>query len=132
MLRSVALLFVVACTFALLGGLFQIILLFFLMLRRPPISTLFPYTTLFRSVLLQYLVERRRVVTQLGKLGYDATRSEERFSRNAETDIVCRLLLEKKKPIVAHLLWIFFTGAFRKPRGITCFIGLSVLGPALV
>src|SRR5207244_5084053 len=39
---------------------------------------------------------------QLTKLGYDATpfnqiRSEERFSRNAETDIVCRLLLEKKK-----------------------------------
>src|SRR5260370_31892274 len=94
------------------------------MIRRPPRSTLFPYTTLFRShrlrrqnvgysnfsqpqshlsfcVLLQYLVERRRVVTQLGKLGYDATpfnqRSEERFSRNAETDLVCRLLLEKKK-----------------------------------
>src|SRR2546421_64596 len=55
------------------------------MIRRPPRSTLFPYTTLFRSnvgysnfsqpqshlsfcVLLQYLVERRRVVTQLGKL----------------------------------------------------------------
>src|SRR5690348_17649286 len=55
------------------------------MIRRPPRSTLFPYTTLFRSqnvgysnfsqpqshlffcVLLQYLVERRRVVTQLGK-----------------------------------------------------------------
>src|SRR3989449_3809003 len=101
------------------------------MIRRPPRSTLFPYTTLFRSsdktlqvgyanhfyrsahkfeqicrhrlrrqnvgysnfsqpqshlsfcVLLQYLVERRR--------------SEERFSRNAETDLVCRLLLEKKK-----------------------------------
>src|SRR5699024_11797145 len=41
---------------------------------------------------------------QLTKLGYDATpfnqilkqRSEERFSRNAETDLVCRLLLEKK------------------------------------
>src|SRR5438270_6819501 len=48
-------------------------------------------------ILLQYLVERRRVVTQLCKLGYDATRSEERFSRNAETDLVCRLLLEKKK-----------------------------------
>src|SRR5687767_15174964 len=72
------------------------------MIRRPPRSTLFPYTTLFRSqpqshlsfcVLLQYLVERRRVVTQLGK----ECRSEERFSRNAETDLVCRLLLEKKK-----------------------------------
>src|SRR5258708_21356231 len=84
------------------------------MMRRPPRSTLFPYTTLFRSrqnvgysnfsqpqshlsfcVLLQYLVERRRVVTQL--LKQNAKRSEERFSRNAETDLVCRLLLEKKK-----------------------------------
>src|SRR5437667_6799675 len=50
---------------------------FFLIRPRPPTSTLFPYTTLFRSlsfcVLLQYLVERRRVVTQLGKLDYDAT-----------------------------------------------------------
>src|SRR5437762_8322175 len=51
-----------------------------------------PQSHLSFCVLLQYLVERRRVVTQLGKL-----RSEERFSRNAETDLVCRLLLEKKK-----------------------------------
>src|SRR5438309_8453993 len=88
------------------------------MIRPPPRSTLFPYTTLFRShrlrrqnvgysnfsqpqshlsfcVLLQYLVERRRVVTQLLKQNAKR-RSEERFSRNAETDIVCRLLLEKK------------------------------------
>src|SRR5438874_3587465 len=114
------------------------------MKRRPPRTTHFPYTTLFRSLI------------QLTKLGYDATpfnqilkqnakremrlrlgkvtvadvlaaqpvttnllkfmrasikmirfvvtgcaaktsRSEERFSRNAETDLVCRLLLEKKK-----------------------------------
>src|SRR5688572_14630520 len=47
-----------------------------------------PQSHLSFCVLLQYLVERRRVVTQL--------RSEERFSRNAETDLVCRLLLEKK------------------------------------
>src|SRR2546430_6517523 len=79
------------------------------MIRRPPRSTLFPYTTLFRSsnfsqpqshlsfcVLLQYLVERRRVVTQILKQNAKR-RSEERFSRNAETDLVCRLLLEKKK-----------------------------------
>src|SRR5262245_64968085 len=46
-----------------------------------------PQSHLSFCVLLQYLVERRRVVT----------RSEERFSRNAETDLVCRLLLEKKK-----------------------------------
>src|SRR5438105_7390454 len=93
------------------------------MIQPPTRSPLFPYTTLFRSkfeqicrhrlrrqnvgysnfsqpqshlsfcVLLQYLVERRRVVTQILK----QNRSEERFSRNAETDLVCRLLLEKKK-----------------------------------
>src|SRR5207244_12555104 len=97
---------------------------YFIIIPPPTTSTLFPYTTLFRSgysnfsqpqshlsfcVLLQYLVERRRVVTQLGKLDYDATpfnqilkRSEERFSRNAETDLVCRLLLEKKKKTTAN------------------------------
>src|SRR5438876_6908353 len=52
-----------------------------------------PQSHLSFCVLLQYLVERRRVVTQLLK----QNRSEERFSRNAETDLVCRLLLEKKK-----------------------------------
>src|SRR5437667_8444106 len=84
------------------------------MIRRPPRSTLFPYTTLFRSIVMRlrmflllitflkashsfrnrllvicknaYLFARRRFL-----------RSEERFSRNAETDLVCRLLLEKKK-----------------------------------
>src|SRR5258708_15015820 len=71
------------------------------MIRRPPRSTLFPYTTLFRSIKLCRLdtpiifIEARInlsrfVVTNL-------CRSEERFSRNAETDLVCRLLLEKKK-----------------------------------
>src|SRR5688572_7116702 len=92
----------------------------YLLLRRPSRSTLFPYTTLFRSrlrrqnvgysnfsqpqshlsfcVLLQYLVERRRVVTQILKQNAKREmRSEERFSRNAETDLVCRLPLEKNK-----------------------------------
>src|SRR5436190_13927587 len=81
---------------------------FFLMIRRPPRSTLFPYTTLFRSLvprngcgrpgraperflplditsLLLHVIKKR-----------SGARSEERFSRNAETDLVCRLLLEKK------------------------------------
>src|SRR4026208_2641377 len=71
----------------------------FLMLRRPPRSTLFPYTTLFRS-------DERQVEGEDGPalrvpLGEEeghelAPRSEERFSRNAETDIVCRLLPEKQ------------------------------------
>src|SRR2546423_3150415 len=75
------------------------------MIRRPPRSTLFPYTTLFRSILASLLV--RLVVLlpfQLLRLSLATPsrwsrqrRSEERFSRNAETDLVCRLLLEKNK-----------------------------------
>src|SRR5437588_7419978 len=79
------------------------------MIRRPPRSTLFPYTTLFRSpsAILNFLDESPERKTSFieisrgGKLPYKtgspAIRSEERFSRNAETDLVCRLLLEKKK-----------------------------------
>src|SRR5436309_6188908 len=68
---------------------------FFLMIRRPPRSTLFPYTTLFRS----HLAHNLGNLLLLGKIGVfkQQQRSEERFSRNAETDLVCRLLLEKKK-----------------------------------
>src|SRR5260370_21324722 len=76
------------------------------MIRRPPRSTLFPYTTLFRSFCK--LFNWRRLRTRRPKLGstlpvgsvdpnFGRRRSEERFSRNAETDLVCRLLLEKKK-----------------------------------
>src|SRR5207302_5926031 len=63
------------------------------MIRRPPRSTLFPYTTLFRSA--RRCVEAC-VYGTLDFVGKEC-RSEERFSRNAETDLVCRLLLEKKK-----------------------------------
>src|SRR5260370_20134793 len=82
------------------------------MIRRPPRSTLFPYTTLFRSgyprfpapvefiaAVIAYYVHPVNIQTAClimeGRLNVD--RSEERFSRNAETDLVCRLLLEKKK-----------------------------------
>src|SRR5437899_7293192 len=71
------------------------------MIRRPPRSTLFPYTTLFRSVFISmrctlcghFLQVALTLILVVGK----ECRSEERFSRNAETDLVCRLLLEKKK-----------------------------------
>src|SRR5436305_9771545 len=75
-----------------------------LMLRPPPTSTLFPYTTLFRSKVKIISVTFRRVIrtnhkkaSKIWRLFYGSFRSEERFSRNAETDLVCRLLLEKKK-----------------------------------
>src|SRR5437667_7647696 len=86
------------------------------MMRRPPRSTLFPYTTLFRSkeakmgkvmrhTLGASLNIRHNLSSSKGpkplqlklKLAPSVCRSEERFSRNAETELVCRLLLEKKK-----------------------------------
>src|SRR5687768_17781869 len=89
---------------------------FFLMIRRPPRSTLFPYTTLFRSriflmsslmLLLVWLIFFMVLIKLLPILGTISTtpeaRSEERFSRNAETDLVCRLLLDKKKDCYAQL-----------------------------
>src|SRR5438477_3654645 len=77
------------------------LLFFFLMIRRPPRSTLFPYTTLFRSANLHTDQERDYFMQRYHE---EITfRSEERFSRNAETDLVCRLLLEKKKHNVERL-----------------------------
>src|SRR3712207_8204340 len=98
---------------------------FFLMIRRPPRSTLFPYTTLFRSRLLQTLVRgrdrlvdlldvhadrRRHVVHVVGdgaRVPHDRVdvavdlvqqRSEEHTSElQSRQYLVCRLLLEKKK-----------------------------------
>src|SRR5256885_7055479 len=67
------------------------------MIRRPPRSTLFPYTTLFRSQrcqrALQLLCRRWRSVGGLGDY-----RSEEHTSElQSPCNLVCRLLLEKKK-----------------------------------
>src|SRR5689334_24073325 len=97
-------------------------LLFFFMIRRPPRSTLFPYTTLFRSGWrLWAIIERRRIGIYkvlvanhkhaLGKAGnlvlralqaFDdqraRCRSEEHTSElQSQFHLVCRLLLEKKK-----------------------------------
>src|SRR4026207_1643490 len=70
---------------------------FFLMIRRPPRSTLFPYTTLFRSRPSPSVRPTTTTPSCAGTPAPACSRSEERFSRNAETDLVCRLLLEKKK-----------------------------------
>src|SRR2546429_1189579 len=97
------------------------LLFFFLMIRRPPRSTLFPYTTLFRSCLLALLVSPairayNRVSVYLAFFAllsvallleglfrrYQSsagTRSEEHTSElQSRLHLVCRLLLEKKKP----------------------------------
>src|SRR5258707_7367238 len=69
---------------------------FFLMIRRPPRSTLFPYTTLFRSIIrdLHACQEHRPALAMVDS----AKRSEEHTSElQSRQYLVCRLLLEKKK-----------------------------------
>src|SRR2546430_12896607 len=73
---------------------------FFLMIRRPPRSTLFPYTTLFRSD--PRVSPHREAVGDLGLLAHQhqaaGERSEEHTSElQSQSNLVCRLLLEKKK-----------------------------------
>src|SRR2546427_2270937 len=96
----------------------HVIFFFFLMIRRPPRSTLFPYTTLFRSaaVLMHMLGDLtgrtlllfpeavgRRVCDML--LRRPAGRSEEHTSElQSQSNLVCRLLLEKKKTKHYHSL----------------------------
>src|SRR5258708_14418307 len=66
------------------------------MIRRPPRSTLFPYTTLFRSPATSPCACLRRIPTWYSKRS--RTRSEEHTSELQSPDhLVCRLLLEKKK-----------------------------------
>src|SRR5260221_6742696 len=79
------------------------------MIRRPPRSTLFPYTTLFRSIfgisppIARAIVARRifktsRVARWCLQPSQRAGRSEEHTSElQSHSDLVCRLLLEKKK-----------------------------------
>src|SRR5438270_9805492 len=84
---------------------------FFIMLRRPPKSTLFPYTTLFRShqkleirrhcdgIFDADLVGRSVQDLAVGDHSSPQGRSEEHTSElQSQSNLVCRLLLEKKKP----------------------------------
>src|SRR5271163_5162475 len=69
---------------------------FFLMIRRPPRSTLFPYTTLFRSKTPCSKFDSK-LCSFLG-VTESTARSEEHTSElQSRSDLVCRLLLEKKK-----------------------------------
>src|SRR2546426_9598238 len=98
MVFSLHLLFFFHCSFYFLSFFF-----FFLMIRRPPRSTLFPYTTLFRSSVAIGLL----IIATLGMRGGvfwkpdimdRGVRSEEHTSElQSPCNLVCRLLLEKKK-----------------------------------
>src|SRR2546422_4748677 len=91
------------------------------MIRRPPRSTLFPYTTLFRSVEYfvsyydyyqpeayipssdVYIEKEATINDELDKLRLSATRSEEHTSElQSRLHLVCRLLLEKKKTTITY------------------------------
>src|SRR2546430_11041990 len=98
---------------------FLFFLFFFLMIRRPPRSTLFPYTTLFRSI--QGLGSSPGGIRGLGSspsgirsLGSSpspspsqnpgSSRSEEHTSElQSQSNLVCRLLLEKKKSTLLYV-----------------------------
>src|SRR5438105_11803287 len=81
------------------------LLFFFLMIRRPPRSTLFPYTTLFRSLADELRKRFDQVInvygpteTTIWSTCAELGRSEEHTSElQSRVDLVCRLLLEKKK-----------------------------------
>src|SRR5256885_11021253 len=77
---------------------------FFLMIRRPPRSTLFPYTTLFRSMSPLIALVRKQLEQPDGaenrksQIPKPKKRSEEHTSElQSPCNLVCRLLLEKKK-----------------------------------
>src|SRR5258708_9566914 len=91
------------------------------MIRRPPRSTLFPYTTLFRSVLSIHRCQHRRYysicVGHHRSLTSMVTRSEEHTSELQSPDhLVCRLLLEKKKTTSLPQPSIGRRSAFRQVR----------------
>src|SRR5438874_9950019 len=102
------------------------------MIRRPPLSTLFPYTTLFRSARLADKYTVIRSVTTMNRTGdhgrapfywLTGNRSEEHTSElQSRRDLVCRLLLEKKKEAVRRLLKINSTDG-----RVNCFDGRIVV-----
>src|SRR5947207_10913140 len=84
------------------------------MMPRPPISTLFPYTTLFRSR-TDLVIDQKQVIDfEQGSRRANPVRSEEHTSElQSHSDLVCRLLLEKKKqdvingPACSELRWAY-------------------------
>src|SRR2546427_5529427 len=102
------------------------------MIRRPPRSTLFPYTTLFRSRLLgRYVtaavsdrVGRPRSVEAIAARYGVPVRSEEHTSElQSQSNLVCRLLLEKKKLLPAC------KGHFKRHAQHTCSYRKKTLRP---
>src|SRR6266478_8897095 len=72
-----------------------LVFFFFLMIRRPPRSTLFPYTTLFRSARPSAPCAKASTPDALD--GFSARSEEHTSELQSQSNLVCRLLLEKKK-----------------------------------
>src|SRR5256885_10113100 len=97
------------------------------MIRRPPRSTLFPYTTLFRSIILLIGIVKKNAIMMIdfaleaerkeGKPPVDAiyeARSEEHTSElQSPCNLVCRLLLEKKKTTRAQIRTALYDNLIR-------------------
>src|SRR2546426_4938778 len=100
------------------------------MIRRPPRSTLFPYTTLFRSLIreqgLADVAGRRR--GQGNQAVSAAFRSEEHTSElQSPCNLVCRLLLEKKKNTEEWLILLPVGTTLGECRGQWCITGTSIV-----
>src|SRR5579864_9577993 len=91
------------CFMYIMFSFYSFVLFFFLMIRRPPRSTLFPYTTLFRS---SFARRPWSASTNPTSIFPCETRSEEHTSElQSHVNLVCRLLLEKKKKIIHKFLY---------------------------
>src|SRR5438477_9461905 len=82
--------------FTLLSNLFSFFF-FFLMIRRPPRSTLFPYTTLFRSNRRATEASAASMPTMWRRKPTEVRSEEHTSELQSHVNLVCRLLLEKKK-----------------------------------
>src|SRR2546430_6788949 len=91
------------------------------MIRRPPRSTLFPYTTLFRSD-RQISAEDRQFWAFQKPIRPAVPRSEEHTSElQSQSNLVCRLLLEKKKKIPINS-YILYTNTIHATHSFFCVI----------
>src|SRR5438876_8519710 len=102
------------------------------MIRRPPRSTLFPYTTLFRSEAnpVTSLALIRALVVPVGRRSWKVKRSEEHTSElQSPVHLVCRLLLEKKKKQENNAYSNNTPAIHSEPTNVICMNLISLLYP---
>src|SRR2546421_7382077 len=76
------------------------------MIRRPPRSTLFPYTTLFRSRAQRQRERHGQILHHRRRRRHDQRSEEHTSELQSRSDLVCRLLLEKKKKMNESITYI--------------------------